>query len=108
MLDQKKKVHDLGELPALDWSNASVKLLVMTVVVGVILFSLYSGYVGDGDKCVQLGSFCLREWLIGLSVAVGAYFVIELLAKVRMYLYVCVYGKLSNQAFQSCFLLGRG
>lgn len=77
--DQKKKVHDLGELPALDWSNASFKLLAMTIVVGIILFSLYSGYV---DECVMLGSFCLRMWLIGLSVAFGAYFVIELLAKV--------------------------
>eukprot|EP00752_Nemacystus_decipiens_P010393 g9262.t1 len=76
----KKKVHDLGELPALDWSNASAKLLVMTAVVGIFMFSLYSGYM-DEDDCVQLGKFCLREWLNGLCIAIGAYFVIELLAK---------------------------
>lgn len=76
---QTKKVHDLGELPALDWSNASAKLLVTAIVVGVIFFSLYSGWM---DDCVQLGKLCLREWLNGLCVAVGAYFLIELLAKV--------------------------
>ncbi|CAM9124690.1 unnamed protein product, partial [Ectocarpus fasciculatus] len=75
---QKKKVHDLGELPALDWSNASAKLLVTVVVVGVILLTTYSGWL---DERVELGRFSLREWLNGLCVSVGAYFVIELLAK---------------------------
>lgn len=77
---QKKKVHDLGELPALDWSNASRKLLITILVVGVILFTIYSGWM---DECVRLGKFCLREWMNGLCAAVAAYFVIELLAKVR-------------------------
>lgn len=76
---QKKKVDDLGELPALDWSSASAKLLVTVVVVGVILLTTYSGWL---DERVELGSFSLREWLNGLCVSVGAYFVIELLAKV--------------------------
>eukprot|EP00903_Cladosiphon_okamuranus_P008455 g8124.t1 len=77
---QKKKVHDLGELPALDWSNASVKLLVITIVIGIIVFTRYSGYL-SGER-IQLGRFfSLREWLYGLCVAAGAYFVIELLAK---------------------------
>ncbi|CAM9685446.1 unnamed protein product, partial [Ectocarpus sp. 6 AP-2014] len=75
---QKKKVHDLGELPALDWSNTSAKLLVTIVVVGVILLTTYSGWL---DERVELGHFSLREWLNGLCVSVGAYFVIELLAK---------------------------
>ncbi|CAM9507934.1 unnamed protein product, partial [Ectocarpus sp. 4 AP-2014] len=75
---QKKKVHDLGELPALNWSNTSAKLLVTIVVVGVILLTTYSGWL---DERVELGSFSLREWLNGLCVSVGAYFVIELLAK---------------------------
>lgn len=73
-------MHDLGELPALDWSNASVKLLVITIVIGIILFTRYSGYLNN--QCVKLGRFCLRAWLNGLCVAAGAYFVIELLAKV--------------------------
>lgn len=72
-------MHDLGELPALDWSNTSAKLLVTIVVVGVILLTTYSGWL---DERVELGHFSLREWLNGLCVAVGAYFVIELLAKV--------------------------
>ncbi|CAM9805357.1 unnamed protein product, partial [Ectocarpus sp. 8 AP-2014] len=75
---QKKKVHDLGELPALNWSNTSAKLLVTIVVVGVILLTTYSGWL---DERVELGHFSLREWLNGLCVSVGAYFVIELLAK---------------------------
>ena len=77
---QKKKVSDLGELPALDWSNASMKLLVTIIVVGVILFTLYSGWM---EERVQLGRFTLRQWLNGLCMGIGAYFVIELMAKVR-------------------------
>lgn len=77
---QKKKVHDLGELPALDWNNASAKLLLMITVVGIILFTLYSGWL---DECVQIGELCLRVWLNSLCVAIGGYFLTELLAKVR-------------------------
>lgn len=77
---QKKKVSDLGELPALDWSNASAKLLVTAIVTGILLLTLYTGWMDEG---VQMGQFFLREWLNGLCVAVGAYFIIELMAKVR-------------------------
>ncbi|CAM9337890.1 unnamed protein product [Scytosiphon promiscuus] len=75
---QKKKVHDLGELPALNWSNATAKLLLMVVIVGVILFTTYSGWM---DECVKIGELCLRAWMNGLCVAIGGYFMIELLAK---------------------------
>lgn len=74
-------MSDLGELPALDWSNASAKLLVTAIVTGIILLSLYTGWM---DERVQMGQFSLREWLNGLCVAVGAYFIIELMAKVRV------------------------
>ncbi|CAM9307715.1 unnamed protein product, partial [Ectocarpus sp. 13 AM-2016] len=44
-----------------------------------ILLTTLSGRV---ETCVEAGNLCLREWLNAVCVAVGAYFFIELLAKV--------------------------
>lgn len=66
----------------MNWSNASAKLLFMIVIVGIILFTLYSGWM---DDCVQMGELCLRVWMNSLCVAVGGYFLIELLAKVCLF-----------------------
>lgn len=76
---QKKKVHDLGELPALDWTHVSRNLLFCIVVISGLLLTTLSSEL---EKCIQLGNLCLRQWLNVISVAVGAYFLIEFLAKV--------------------------
>ena len=77
---KKNKIRDLGELPALDWTNTSSKLLFCTAVCGSILLTAQSGLV---EACVEVGSLCLREWLNVAAVAMGAYFFIEMCAKVR-------------------------
>ena len=72
-------MHDLGELPALDWTHVSRNLLFCIVVISGLLLTTLSNKL---DNCIQLGNLCLRQWLNVISVAVGAYFLIEFLAKV--------------------------
>ena len=72
-------MHDLGELPALDWTNVSRNLLLCIVIIGALLLTTLSHRL---DKCIQVENLCLRQWLNVISVAVGAYFLIEFLAKV--------------------------
>lgn len=83
---KKNKIRDLGELPALDWTNTSSKLLFCTAVCGSIVLAAQSGWV---KGCIEAGNLCLREWLNVAAVAVGAYFFIEICAKVLSSLCRC-------------------
>lgn len=76
---QQKKVNELGELPALDWKRTIDNLALFFGICGVLLITT----IIWEKKCIKLGYFCLREWCYTLCTAIGAYFSIELFAKVR-------------------------
>lgn len=71
-------MNELGELPALDWTNVTRKLTACVLVCGALIAT---GVIWD-DECVAVGELCLRQWCYALCIAIGAYFLIELGAKV--------------------------
>lgn len=73
-------MHELGELPALDWGNVRKSFAVCLLLIAVFVISTHIGT----PQCVPAGELCLRQWGYAAGYAVGTYFIVNLLTRVSL------------------------